>query len=219
MTLQQIKSRIRTSLDLWKNEGYKLMPEDLLEHIANQAQTEVRVDLRDVIEQHNSNFVADTRSYSLPEDFLLDHQLWVDADTTTNFQGYLMERRSYPELVEIGKRYDTTPDTNRPLRYTIRSDGIFEIDPISSSTKRFDLWYVPIPSLMTTDNAQPDFKDVYHEIVFIKAKQMVAAEIPGRVNMSLLMDRKYAEMLQKYRPLALEKESRMIRVRATSVND
>lgn len=204
-------------MDLWDDVGFRVLAEDLLEHLANQAQTLVRIDLKDLIEHWQSTFTADQRSYALPNDFLLEVELRVSA--TSTFIGYEMRPRPYRFLIEKPERLDDTPSTGTPKFYTMRSDNLFEVEPIPGSALRFDLWYIPIPSEMTTDDAQPDFKTVFHEIVCRKTIQLAAESVPGFRKVAPTYEREYSVLLARYRPLASARESRMVRVRPSSLQD
>lgn len=211
LTRKQLKGIVRTKLNLWTNEGYRLMPDDLLNELCNRAQREVRIDLHDVTENHYSTTVADQRSYTLPTDLLVLKEVWVKRDTSNNFQGYRVEPYPYSELVDIERRYNTNAKTGRPERYAISDDGILYFDPVPSSAIRFDLFYVPVPSEMTSDSDTPDMKDIFHDLVSAKLIELVAVHLPG-VDPSLYVQ-PYERGLRRYRPLANQRQSRHTPIR------
>ncbi len=211
LTRKHLKGIVRNKFQLWTNEGYRLMPEDLLNELCNRAQRLVRIDLEDVTENHYSNTVANQRSYTLPSDLLLLKEVWISRDVTKNFQGYRLEPFPYSHLVKIESRFSTLQPTGRPERYTVSDDNIIYFDPVPSSELRFDVFYVPVPSDMTDDGDIPDFKDFYHDLVSMKLMEITAVHLPG-VDPSLYKQL-YEIDLRRYKPLANRRMSRFTPVR------
>lgn len=206
ITLKEMRARARMTLGLRTNEGKALMPDDLMNRLANLAQEDTRLDLQDVVENHWSTTVANQQSYTTPTDLLLLKEVWVERDTSNNFQGYRLKPMPYKDLVHISRRFDTDPDTGRPEYYTISSDNILYFDPTPGSAMRFDLFYVPISSSMTTDSDTPDFKSIFHEAVYLKFLEKVAFELPN-VDPTPYVQR-YELARRKYKPIANARESR-----------
>ena len=211
LTRKHLKGIVRTKFNLWTDEGYRLIPDDLLNELCNRAQRQVRIDLHDVTENHYSTTIANQRSYTLPTDLLVLKEVWIDRNTSTNFQGYRLEPVPYSELRAVEHRYRNTQlKTGRPERYAVSDDHILYFDPVPGSDMRFDLFYVPVPSDMTTDADIPDMKDVFHDLVSTKLLEIVAAHLPGS-DPSLYVQL-YERELRRYRPLANERQSRFTQV-------
>ena len=63
--------RVRFSLGLRKSDGFTVLPNPLLDHLANEAQRQCRLLLRDRTKNRFGDFEG-ARAERLPDDFLVD---------------------------------------------------------------------------------------------------------------------------------------------------
>lgn len=211
LTRLQITTRARRSLGLMNAQGYKLLTKGHMNHICNQAQQEIRIELMDRIEQYTGTFTANQRDHSLPTDFLREWRIFVAPSGT--FQGYPMQPKPYSDLVPISVRLDPTPDAIRAdgttyYYYSISSDRIIYIDPIFSTATTFHLFYVKLPTDMTTGSDTPDIEENLHELVLLKTC-VLAARDAGLADKYMERMRMYQDALHFWRPFVNAKESRM----------
>lgn len=220
LTLNEIRLRTRFSLGLRKSDGFTVLPNPLLDHLANEAQRQCRLLLRDRTKNRFGDFEG-TRAERLPDDFLVDVEVWSSRDADTGFQGYRVTPVPYRELVAPKSRFDPdNPATGVPQRYSIISSGkspdsyttgkikagqfkageLYEgevikagmtvttstettnaalifFDPIPTSGIRRDVFYVPLPITMTAEDDEPDFDEIYHELILAKTRELAAMEI------------------------------------------
>lgn len=214
MTLKEIKARVRYGLGIFDDTWLGRVSEDYLVHMVNQAARDVRIDLEDVHENWYFNTTADQQAYTLPADFLVELEVWTERNTTNNFQGYRVEPVDYRNLVEPSKRLDDTPDADSPIeRYAISNENVFYINPVPSTAKRLDIWYLPIPSDMDEDTDEPDMRSIFHELIPIKAREKIALEIPQLTNLAGTAIQQYREMLPKYKALSFRRQPMIRKVK------
>lgn len=221
LTLNEIRLRTRFALGLRKSDGFTVLPNPLLDHLANEAQRQCRLLLRDRTKNRFGDFDG-TRAERLPNDFLVDVEVWAGRDVDTGFQGYRVTPVPYRELVAPKSRFDPdNPATGIPQRYSIVSSGkspdsyttgiikagqyhagdldedgnvitagmtvttstettnaaLIFFDPIPTSGTRRDVFYVPLPITMTAEDDEPDFDEIYHELILAKTRELAAMEI------------------------------------------
>lgn len=211
ITRQQLKFRVRSAFRLTDQDGYRLLTPQHLDHLLNQAQIDVRMDLKDRYERWRSNFTASQRAHTLPDDFLEVHEIWVAPSGT--FQGYRMKGVPYSELVPEEVRFSTEVRTvsqvngAREYRYTIAPEKILYIDPVFSSATAFDLFYYPSPIQMDEDTDAPDIEEPFMDAVLVRAKFLVAQDI---------VPERYTEFYNQWQltrnekaPVALARQNRM----------
>lgn len=161
------------------------MSNEHLNHLLNQAQTDVRMIFKDRYERWRGTFTANQRAHTLPDNFLEIREIWVGPSGT--FQGYRMKGVPYQLLVEEGYRYSTTARTVSNLssvfeyRYAIAPEKILYIDPIFSSNTDFDIFYYPLPTSMDEDTDYPDVEEPFMDAVLVRARLLAAQDIlPAR---------------------------------------
>lgn len=123
LTLGEIRLRTRYALGLRQSDGFAVLSNPLLDHLANQAQRECRLLLRDRIKNDFGDFEG-TRAERLPDDFLVETECWTDRNADNGFMGYRIVPVPYRELVAPKTRFDPdNPATGRPQRYSIIASG------------------------------------------------------------------------------------------------
>lgn len=215
LTQKQIRDSIYTSLRLWNQQDRpdaSVVSKDFVNTQINLAQADVRLRLRDVIENWSSTLVTGQRSYDLPSDYLLYDEVWIKRDTTTNYLGERLLPTFYSKLVKPVSRFDTSPETNTPKRFAISTENVLYLDPVPDSGIRIDLFYLPYPSEMTADADLPDFKEVFHDLVRSRAEYKVARSSGRDARFAMA---EFRELLTDLAPFAKSRKSKMIQIGMT----
>lgn len=202
--LAYIKWQVRRVLGLDNDtDGLKRLPEPALVRLINQAQLEVRLDLKDKWEEFTANFVPQQRGYELPNDFITIRDFYVDR--TTEFTGYKLLHVDYARLREdphnLGVRFGSRD--GRPTRYAITTEGNFYVDPLPASASRFDIFYYRMPTELVNETDTPDFNPIFHEIVVAKAKHLAAQAINSDLTNRFFSE--YETIAEKRRALINER--------------
>lgn len=250
MTLSEIRLRVRFALGLRKSDGFSVLPNPLIDHLANEAQRQCRLLLRDRTKNRFGDFEG-TRAERLPSDFLVDVEVWAERDADTGFQGYRLTPVPYRELVEVTSRFDSENlNTGTPRRYSIISSGkspdsyttgvikagqfhagdldddgnvitvgmtvttstettnaaLIFYDPIPTADTRRDIFYVPLPAEMNSDDDEPDFDEIYHELVLSKTRELAAMEI-GDMNRWVAFSQASLPLLSQHRIIASQRRA------------
>ena len=212
MNLQEIRMSIRIALNIDDNRSFARFSDTFLNLQINEAQKIVRVDLEDVIENCYNNFIVDQRNYTMPDDFLKIHQVWINRDETTNYPGLELRERDYSTLFEPSRSVDVrivdSVNTGDPEKYYISSDEVIYFDPVPTQTNRFDLFFLTRPTVMTTDSDEPDFKEIYHNIVLRKSIEMVAAASMDFVSVQNHYKNNYLTEVSRFQPFANSRQTR-----------
>ena len=218
--LAYIKWQVRRVLGLDNDtDGLKRLPEPALVRLINQAQLEVRLDLKDKWEEFTSNFVPRQRGYELPNDFIEIRDIYVNRDT--EFVGYKLLRTTYDSLDNSDYYTDNyrasfSRREGRPERYAITTEDNFYVDPLPASASRFDIFYYRTPTELVNDTDIPDFNPIYHEIVVAKAKHLAAQAINSDLKNGLLSE--YEILAEKRRALLNRRENDSVQMAYNPTN-
>lgn len=210
LNLDQISTRLRTMrwqipgfpkpVNLWgENKG--LISVTMMTKLINQSldewALELKIDKNDWILDDGAGgegtLVVDQRRYLLPNDLLVATEARVAYDDSTGFTGYPLivvnERFLDSALTDINVTNTLTnttePVTDRPERIFVWQDE-FWLDPIPDDTYTLRLWGYHLPDTLSTGTDSPDPMGIYHESIFLKAKELVAREL-GVANQGVII--------------------------------